>query len=304
MFEDTSGKRGAWEIWSRLKKSTDTFGIDGHVIGISSPKTANGIIMSLYRDGKREKNAKTYFYETWKMNPNMTEEGLREEYKYDMGTFYRDFACRPETAGGLEFPEGLRSVPMINLLQSNFRPKDPRMRVLAIDPAVTNDSFGMACGYMDYTAGVVVDGVTKFTRQGDEPYIRASDIWKFIQEAVPRLNISAVVFDTWMYPDVIEKLQLKFGIVAEKHIVEKEDYDRWKGMQGENPETPVIVVEDVDLKREVENLVVIRGAKKSRVDHPFNGSKDAADCVANVIWYLKEREMPNMSLGIVGVRVI
>jgi len=99
LFEETSGKRGAWEIYSRLRKSTDTFGQDGRVIAISSTKDANGIITQLWKIGQEEKNTLSLSYKTWEMNPNLTEEALREEYKYDMATFWRDYACQPEIAG-------------------------------------------------------------------------------------------------------------------------------------------------------------------------------------------------------------
>lgn len=304
LFENTTGKRGAWEIWSRLRKSTDTFGLDGHVVAISSPQSPTGIMMSLYRSAQQgEPNTLSYLLPTWKMNPNLPEKQLRDEYKYDMATFWRDFACQPEAAGGLQFPEGIILTPMTNVLKTpSYRDKIALSRCLAIDPAVTNDSFGLACGYMSpLTGGIVVDGVTKFSKEEGNAYIIPSEVKAFIDEAIPRLNVNHFVFDAWIFPDLVEHVQVKYGIVAEKHVVDKETYDLWRGLHRGDGEIPLSVVEDDDLRREAENLIAIK-ASKPRVDHPFGGSKDVSDCVANVIWYLKTQDTSMMTLNFAIVK--
>ncbi len=311
-FEDTSGKRGAWEIWSRLKKSTDTLGSDGHVIAISSLRHPTDIMMTLYNEGqqhakdcvKRGRYPKiiSILKPTWEMNPNFSEADLREEYKDDMPTFYRDYACQPQAAGGLEFPEGVRMVPMVNVLANKVYPTDPATRVLSIDPAVKNDSFGLACGYKDVYGHIIIDGLLKFTNTDGGSFIRPSEVWAAIAEAIPRLNIGAFVFDTWMFPDIIEKVNNQFGIEPTKHIVGKADYDMWRSMQDGSGERDIalFVIEDNYLEKEVNNLINVGN---NRVDHPFNGSKDVADCVANCIWYLTNFDLASMSSNVMCIGV-
>jgi hypothetical protein len=303
LFEETSGKRGAWEIYSRLRKSTDTFGRDGRVVAISSPKGANGIITQLWRIGLEEKNTLALTYKTWEMNPNLTEDELREEYKHDMATFWRDFACMPETAGGVEFPEGARLTRMENVLETLKPSSFPVIRAMAIDPAVKNDGFGIAVGRVDPSGGIIVDGVKKFMRREGDPYISPMEIRAFVDVAIQKLGVNYLIYDTWMFPDLIEHVKIKYGIDGVKHIVGKEDYDRWREMEN-NPENPVTVVYNDDLKRETDSLVITSAGSKPKVDHPFGGSKDVADCVANLIWFFTQHNVVDQMPDLVVFKVI
>lgn len=292
-FEQTSGKRGAWEIYSRLKKSTDTFGIDGHVIAISSPQTPTGIIMTLYKQALDEPRSIALIKPTWEMNPNFTKEALMEEYKNDLPTFWRDFGCQPAVWTANQFPEGVNLAPIRNVLTDKSVISTDKYRVLAIDPAARNDSFGIACGYRMQSGGLVVDGVHKFRRMEGDAFIRPSEISAFVFNAIDRLNISALIYDTWMFPELIENVGNR-GVECIKHIVMKEDYDRWRELQNRDDDY-LTVVFDEDLKIEANDLVIINpGGSKPKTDHRFGGSKDMADCVANVIWYHETHELTSV----------
>ncbi|MCK9577249.1 MAG: hypothetical protein M0R51_15195 [Clostridia bacterium] len=303
LFEDTAGKRGSWELWTRLGNSTATFGLDGHKIAISSPKTASGIMMQLYRDSERMPNTLGFMAPTWEMNPHLTRKQLMDEHKYNMAAFWRDFACQPEAAGGMQFPEGVYLTQMTNVLENlAYKDKTPKIRVMAIDPAVRNDSFGVAVGYREFN-NIVIDGVYKFEKKEGNSYILPSDVESYIYTAIPRLNVNYFVYDTWMFPNLIEDVSNKFGITAEKHIVRKEDYDRWRALQ-ENPgEMTLSVVYNEDLKFEANSLIVKSTASQlPKTDHPFTGSKDMSDCVANCIWYLTTYEMPVLIPDVLYIR--
>lgn len=297
LFEQaTQGKRSGWEMYATLSKSTTTFGLDGHIMSISSPKSPTGVIVTLYKRGLLDpEHTVAKLLPTWEMNPHLTKEALMEEHKFDMPTFWRDFGCQPEIAGGLQFPEGIKTYNMTNVLKSEYVPpsKSPISRVMSIDPAVTNDSFGIACGFLNSAGDIVIDGVTKFTKTEGKIYISPREVEAFIFDRVRRLNIGAFVYDTWMYPNIIEELDIRFGIQAEKHIVTKEDYDMWKGLQEHPLESGhgLSVVYDEDLENEANNLIVKKlESGKPKVDHSANHSKDMADCVANCIWYLTSVE--------------
>lgn len=297
LYEGTEGAREAWKVYNALNKSTVTFGDDGKSIAISSPSSPlgpNGIIKTLYRRGTavniRGERLRPQTYAvlspSWEMNPNLDKKSLMEEYKFDMDTFWSDFACMPELAGGLQFPEGVKLYNFNNVLDSWPIERSDKIHVAAIDPAATNDAFGFGVGYYDIKRGVyVIDGVTKFTRNEGEGYVKPSEIRKFLKEAADKLNIQVLVFDTWMYPDVIEYAESDLGIITEKHIVDKIDYDRWRGYQSNGL---VEVVNNDTLKFEAESLIIKKLTTKLRVDHPSRGSKDLADCVANVLWYLSQ----------------
>ena len=281
MFEDTSGKRGAWEVYTRLSKSTDTFGDEGKVIAISSPKHPNDIIMTLYRRHREDPSTLTLLKPTWEMNPNLTREQLMEEYKFDMASFWRDYACQPQATNALQFPEGVELVERNRIMDVDRG----RVRVMAIDPAVKNDAFGIAVGYVDVDGGIVVDGVTRFVRE-DKAYISPTEVREFITDVVRRLNVAVLITDVWMFPELIEYCENELGLLVVKHIVSKADYDRWRELMLSGK---LRVCYDEILKEEAESLIVINSRK---VDHPTYGSKDVADCVANVIWYLSTQDLP------------
>ena len=308
-FEDTQGRRGAWEIWSRLIKSTDTFGYDGHVIGISSPRRPDDIIMTLLKQSMECQQLRgpkcrqlAYKIPTWQMNPNLTEAGLREEHGKDLGTFYRDYACEPEMWSGVQFPEGIVLTQITNVLKDNTL-KSPYPHILTMDPSAKNDSFGMGSAYILPNGHIVVDGVTKFQKTEGSSYISPTDIYDALNSAIPRLNVTHLIYDIWMYLDTMDRLHQKYGTELVMHQVTKTDYDTWRDLQS-NPERPLSVVYDSDLKMEAEMLIVKKGNTRDKVDHPATGSKDVADCVANAIWFYKgnpEVVQPSMQMIYVNV---
>lgn len=293
LWHRTTSKAGAEVVWSKMVNSTQTLGIDGKCIAISSTQYADGMITKLYLEGLNEKTTLCYDLPTWKFNPNLTEEGLREEYKYKMEYFYRDFANQPEVSGGLQFPEKVKLNKNIkNVLQMEFIniPEYTRTKshIIAIDPAYTNDSFGIGCGYME-NGNIVVDGATKFQKDANsgEKYIKPSDIRNFLIDAIKSLNVHTVIYDVFnLAPELIDFLQFELNVNTIQHIVTKDDYDRWRELQEGHYTTKLDVVYDDYLEKECNQLIVTSTTTgKPKVDHTKYSSKDVADTVANVIWY-------------------
>ena len=288
-FEETVSKRGAWEIWSRLTKSTDTFGRDGKVIAISSPRHPNDIIMTLYRramnDPEERSQTLAILTPTWEVNPNVSREELLKAHKHDLATFLRDFACQPQATSALQFPEGVELTIPFNVLADDSMIDRDHIRVMAIDPAVRQDAFGVAVGYRDIDDSIIIDGAWRFQRT-DRAYISPKEIRQWMEKVIDRLNVAVLIFDTWMFPELIEWAEQDLGLIVVKHIVTKQDYDRWRELQ----QAGRLKLCNYDvLKTEAESLIVIN---ERRVDHPIGGSKDVADCVANIIWYLETQEWP------------
>lgn len=285
LFAETTSKLGAQEVYAAISKATATLGMDGHIFVLSSLMSSTSITSTLLAKGKYEDTTLTYKLPTWEVNPNIKKEQLMEEFKFDMPTFWRDYGCEPSMWSGVAFPDGVILKQQKNVLDYPIQvPANRKMRVMAIDPAVKNDSFGVAVGWRNDDGIIHVDGVTKFTRQDGEVIIKPSVIRNYIKEATSVLSIYALVHDTWMFPDIIEMAH-DMGMTTEQHIVKKVDYDLIRSMMCEGK---LEVVYNQDLKLEMEQLV-IKGGAKPNVDHPLNGSKDVADCVANVVWYLTNK---------------
>jgi hypothetical protein len=175
----------------------------------------------------------------------------------------------------------------VNKLKTWTEP-DGRMRVCAIDPALRNDGFGIAIGYKDGN-DFVIDGATRFIKKTGEPYVKPSEIKEFLERVVNTYGITHLIHDTWMFPEIIEMMENKYGVTCIKHIVGFEDYKRWWEMQDGKLEGTLNITYDRVLEREASN-VFVKDGKRPTVDHPSNGTKDIADCVCNILWLLTNDE--------------
>jgi len=300
LFQKTDSKMGSDMIYSKFVNSTKTLGRNGKVVAISSVQYTDGLINKLYYDGLEEMTPEkgeltlAVSFKTWEVNPSpeVSEEVLREEYKYKMDIFYRDFANQPEVSGGLMFPGGVRLTPMINVFERDELPDDYNHihHVMAIDPAYRNDSFGIAVGYR-VGEHIIIDGVKRFEKiASNEAFIKPSDIRNYILEWINKLHVQAFIFDTDMYLETLEEVK-NHGIELVKHVAGIDAYSQWLELNDGIGPYQLDVVHDELLLREARQLVKKQTATgKIKPDHPWNGSKDVSDCVANCIWYLTSHE--------------
>lgn len=298
---DTHGSKiAAHNVYSKLNNSTQTFGARGKIVAISSLQKRDGIMNLAYREAMNEKDAIAYKTATWDVNPSpeLTEAVLRERYRSRMDEFFRDFKNMPEVGGSSLFPEGIRMNHTIQNVLLDVTPLDPdntAEHVMAIDPAATNDSFGIATGYA-IDDRIVIDGARKFDKPlAAESYIKPSDIADFVDIQMNRLNVYAFIHDTSQYPNILESVRDKWGIDPIQHHTDAESYGLWRELQNSVGNTQLHIVYDEFLKEECENLEsVTRGiSNKVNIDHPYKGSKDIADSVCNCIWYLANNPCEN-----------
>jgi len=301
-FQESETLLDVQKVYDKVCNSTETFKREGKIIAISSLNTATGIMMREYRDAKLEQKRPNpvslgFMFKTWEANPTLTEEDLRRSCGNNRIKFLRDFANQPEVGAGLQFPEGVITDPtIVNLLYLDFEnikiiPETVYIpHVIAIDPAWKNDSFGVACGYKRGNI-ITIDGVRKFTKDSEaEAYIKPSDIRNFIVNVVKNVKTNAFVYDVFnQSPELIEFIENNLGIDTIEHIVKKEDYDRWRGMQEGTFETNLKLVHEEQLISECNELIVKQTpGGKTKVDHLHSSSKDSSDTVANCIWYLED----------------
>lgn len=298
MFEDTSGKRGAEQMYSRLRKATDTFGLDGHVFALSSPKKQDGMILKLYERNKNDPLVLALKKPTWEMNPSpdLAEAYLQYVYRNNMAEFYRDYACEPGMAGSNQFPDGVTldctaTNYLVNLPAEGDWSHADDYTVLSIDPAAAKDRFGIATAIHDDAYDrTIVNGVIGMQKSYGQAYLRESVVIDFLKKVIPRLNVGHMLFDTWMYPGVLEYVEDKVGIPIEKHVVNADTYDTWLGLQGSDR---VIVPYDELLETECNKIIVTETKTGRRADHPTQGSKDLADAVCNAIWHFNRQDEVN-----------
>lgn len=300
--KNTDSKISAENVFRKLVNSTMTLGDEGKVISISSLDNVDGMMSRVYYEATKKKNAVAYELKTWEVNtnPEVTEERLREEFKYDMEAFYKYFANRPDISSGLLFAGGVH----LNKVMNNvLKTEDPLVieeaqqhyHAVCVDPGYRNDAFGLSVGYREDNH-IVIDGTMKFEKTGDDAYIKPSDIENAMVDIFEQFNCTHMIYDIDSILFMVEKAEER-GIQTIKHIAGGDSYGLWWNLnEGKDQNYQLSVVYDEHLKREAEQLVKGKTANtgKLTIDHPYRGSKDQSDTVANLIWFLYNNETGNV----------
>lgn len=286
-FEESSSKRGAWNVYNSLARSTVLFGNAGKRIIISSPMHSDDVIVQLIERTKMYDDMLGLVYPTWEFNPKISFDSpeMQRELAKDPISFWTDYGVRPLSI--TEFYFGNRDILRVeetktNLLDVYFSKATmavpPYMYVLAGDPALKHDAFGLGIGHVELDE-YHIDGLWALkSLVGSEldPLQVTDHILGIIDTFKPLIT----VFDTWAFPEMQERIRRK-GVPVLQNIVVKDNYDKVKELFYQRHlhvcNYPFVI-------DELKNLRLIRGKK---VDHPKGGSKDVADALANVIWGLE-----------------
>ena len=289
-FEE-SEKRGAYMIYSSLTHSTMTFKDDGHRVVISSVVHPDDIVMQLYHKARQHPKMLAFKIPTWEMNPHISFDDLEAERLRDPIGFWRDFGCEPTRSEVTFFrdPKKIEArMTLANLLEILDGPQVRALissddYVMAIDPALRNDAFGIAIGHKTDDT-IYIDGAWRFVPESGE--VNPHDVRKFINKVLEVFPVSVLLLDLWHFPELLEDIRLH-GVEIVFHRVTLDDYSllRERIMEGTIllPRYPVLL-------EELRNLIL----KGKKVDHPRKGSKDVSDAVANVVQYLarKSEQLP------------
>lgn len=295
--KNTESKISAENVFRKLVNSTMTLGVKGKIFSISSLDNVDGMMNKVYYDATQKSNALALKLKTWEVNPSptVTEAALREEYKMNMDAFYKYFANQPEVSTGMLFPGPSdpyfnKSIP--NLFDLNYIPPEHSgyYYTMAVDPAHRNDSFGISMGYR-FGDDIIINGITKFTKnEGEEAYIKPSDIEKFVMYWMDNLNITTFIYDVDLVLSLVEKLEER-GVTCIKHQADNEAYGRWVDANSNTTPYNVHITYNEFAHHEARQLMKVKTPTgKIRIDHPYSGSKDTVDTIANCIWHLASYE--------------
>jgi len=295
-FEESTSKRGAWEVYTSLKRSTATFGKEGYCISISSIRHPNDIMMTLYRQAQTNPRMFALKFATWEFNPNFKLEDFKFELQRDPLAFWRDFGSKP-FAGQAPFFANIDVVPFDSSIPNNLELlargektyfNEEATYVLAGDPAIRHDAFGLAIVHEVEPGQYVCDGLYRFKPMGTD--LSPVEIKNFILRVLDHCNVITAVFDTWNFPELQEEIR-SHGVEVLNHIVRKEDYDRFKEFCFKRC---IRICDYPILRQELEQLQIVN---VKRVDHPPGGSKDVADALVNALWAISEFQ-PELPLNV------
>jgi len=91
--------------------------------------------------------------------------------------------------------------------------------------------------------------------------------------------VDAALFDTWGFPSAIARIE-ETGTPVYQNVVDLEAYNVYKDYSYnglvELPYYPYVISDEL-------NHMVRKGR---RIDHPYGHSKDVADAIVNVVYYL------------------
>jgi len=299
-FDDTQSQRGAWQIYTQLSKSTQTFGLEGKRIVTTSPLHVNDIGMQLLERSEKHPHMLGIQAATWELNPRpnfqFDSPTMRAERDRDLLTFWRDYGAQPFASVEAYFrdPDLISFELPRNALEMYFKGEavpyeTTGITVLSGDPAKKHDAFGLCLARLDLSGPfkpdepqgtIFAEGLYRLKptakRELDPIYVKDK-----ICDIIRKFHVRYAVFDTWNYPEAQETIR-RMGVPVFNHIVKKDDYDRLKRRMYYR--SVKLCPYDV-LRKELLNLQLINA---KRIDHVRGGSKDVADALANAIWLLDE----------------
>jgi len=229
-WDETQSQRGVWNVYNRLRKSTNRFGFDGHVYAISSCFYQNDIIMTLVRDGKREEHILTKAYTTWELNPNkpLDSPEMQAELKKDPISFWRDYGIQPHSSIESYYPETSiirmneeRTNLLIHALEDRFFPSN-KTYVFSVDPSIDNCNFGLALMTIEGT-NIVADGLLRLVPQGRKE-LDPLMIRDLILSVLKHYHVAYFITDQWTYNEAIFAIKM-LGVEVLFKPLRKEEHD-------------------------------------------------------------------------------
>ena len=137
-FIDSDGYQSGEAVYGALGPSVAQFGDKGRRICLGTPRGQRGIFWELFQDAERRADAYAVNKATWDMNPSITQASLEAERQRDPVMYSQEYEAN-FLAGGDEF------LPLHQLIRATGIPDHEHgQRVLGLDPAYDQDSFGLA----------------------------------------------------------------------------------------------------------------------------------------------------------------
>ena len=298
-------------LYTKLAKSTSTF-IPQKAnikVAISSKGTGNDFLSTTIREREEQGLTKTTTLviqkTTLEMNPNLTEEMLREEKLADEGSYMRDYGFGDFRDGSNFFkdrtmqkfkawnrhnifqgePEiGSKSAFYPDLDLQNFKLDPTYVEYLILtDPASVNDGFGITVLHLRNDGKVIIDG-TSICKSGPNEEIDSKIVQRMMEEICKVIPITLHKFDVYMFPEIKEMLKT-MGVDSEQHILRLPDWEKFKNMVNNNmvegPHSDYLIWE-------LDNLKLHNG----KINHTASTTKDMSDpiCQGVIHWMVEEEE--------------
>ncbi|KXH76259.1 MAG: hypothetical protein AM326_03095 [Candidatus Thorarchaeota archaeon SMTZ-45] len=315
-YDETKSQRGAWQVYTRLRKSTNRFGFDGHVLAISMCWHDNDIIMTLVRRNANDPHTLTRSYTTWEMNPNkpFNSPEMQAELKQDPATFWRDYGIKPHMALETYYPDltvinfGGRENVFANL-QVNFENIEVLDRkeigvipvesghtyILSADPSVNNCRFGLALLHVEGKK-VIIDGLFRLVPKEKGKELNPYKVRKLLVAICKTFPVVYFITDQWAYNEAIADIK-NLGVRVLFKPLRKEEHDEVKSAFFDKT---LELCEYEPILEEFKQMLVL---DSKRIGMIRGGYIDTVDALTRGYWAIKEHMMNRPYLPI-AVEVI
>jgi len=292
-FNET-GESSADMVYNTLSRAVKTFGAEGKKVSVSSPMYVDDYQMQLAKMGEGLPHTMVVRAPTWEINPTISFESLADEFQKNPEKAWRDYGAMPQATIDKYFSNHDKidlcvDADIPNIVKEEYEMYvnavgNPDFKyVLAGDPALVSDAFGMALGHEDENEIFVVDMAHRFVPiKGEGKEVDALRVRYFVTMLAKNFPIYAYATDTYQYPELLQFIKNELDIPTYQNMVNKKVYDNLKEMVYTRK---IRLPNSEVLSTELKNLELYRGTK---VDHPRKGSKDVADAVANIAWISKQ----------------
>ena len=205
-YTDTNGYQSGEAVYRALAPSVVQFKEHGRIIALSSPRGQRGTFYRLFQSATQRKEGYALHCPSWELNPEIDRLFLERERESDPELFAQEYEASFTAIGGA-------FIDSIKLEQATqpFPDHIHGIRVLALDPAFSQDDFGMAiaCVPADDDNVVFLEHVEALRRPG---FNAAMD---YAATLAKEWNVNRVVTDQAAQQAVVEEL-LKKGVRCEK----------------------------------------------------------------------------------------
>jgi len=198
---------------------------DAKIVAISTPRGEEGLFYKLYSQGHEKKASLICRLPTWVVNPNHTEESLREEESaMSEEEFAMEFGAQfSGTAGENMFPRDAVEKCFNHVLQIKAIGEPGRIYFAHLDPASTSHNYALVVVHRELFLNrdtkktdfrVIVDHIKYWQPMPDQP-IKVSEIDEYMIQMKHRFHFGLVTYDHWNSQSSILKLR-KHGIAAKE----------------------------------------------------------------------------------------
>jgi hypothetical protein len=322
-FIQTGGNRSDREVFNALTPSVKTFGDDGKIIIITSPRQKSGVAYEQYVRSYSSNSTVVFQFSTWESNPNISREDLKEEEEEDPVMFWMEYgACWGAPEGVLYDRDAVYQMRDVLFPYSMYGTSGVSY-VIVLDPAKNSDTYALAWGHAVYAGEpghpqheYYVDGIHGFfptiSRQPDGStmveQVDVETVENFLIDLVICLSsrggrVAMICWDQWNSLSSVQKMRKLNLPAVETSFTNPYKNKIYGTLMREMPRVHVCgsnldgVAQVVDLAlSEIGHVTRKISGNTVTIGAPNEGpvrTDDFADVIANLIHVLSELDNPS-----------